>query len=191
MTRSRRSLVRRELGLGAGLLVALLLGGQASRLAAQQPAPTGLSTAVWQIELAEVERRLAAIEEEARRDPELESLNELLGAELRAAMEAEDPGLHAELERVVSLEEVASTAEAAGDVETLRTLTEQVTRTQRRFEATRAAALRRGDLADRVEVFHAVLRRRMIAEHPETARLLARYRELNALLGGEVVARAR
>ena len=75
---------------------ALLLSFWCSPSSAQSGARSSEPVTLWRLELAQIERRLQELQEEALREPELAQLDSLLGAELAAAMARHDPDLDAD-----------------------------------------------------------------------------------------------
>ena len=165
------------LALGASLLGAPL-GAQEPPRAGERPAQAPVT--FWRIELAQVERRLQQIQEEALRDPDLAALDSLLGAQLAAAMAEQDPELHLAMEDAARLRRTLASVEAEGDTTGARAIGAAIREIDERFVRARAAALEHTDLADRVQVFNEALRLRMIEHDPEAARLFRQLEQLNA-----------
>ena len=153
-----------------------------SPLSAQGGEPTTEPVTFWRIELAQVERRLHALQEAVLRDPEMARLDSLLGAELAAAMARHDPQLQAAMREVEPLTRRLAEAEAEGDAVATRMVSAALDGLEERFARARLAALEEPGLADRVEVFNEALRLRMIEKSPDAAQLFARLERLNASL---------
>ena len=158
-----------------------------STVSAQEAGVSGAAASVepvtfWRLELAQVERRLQAIQEKALRDPELARLDSLLGAELAAAMVHHDPQLHGSMEQVERLSRRFTEAEEAGDERAALAIGEEIRALDERFERARMAALKEPALADQVAVFNETLRLRMVEESPDAAPLFRRLERLNASL---------
>jgi hypothetical protein len=155
-----------------------------SPLGAQEGVPTAQPVTFWRLELAQVERRLQAIQEKALRDPELARLDSLLGAEVAAAMARHDPELHLATDDVERLARRLTEAEGVGDEAAALAIAEEIRALNERFERARAAALKEPALADQVAVFNETLRLRMVEESPDAAQLFRRLERLNASLAG-------
>lgn len=141
---------------------------------------SGMSAA--RTEAARVERALADIEARALRDPELLRLNEELGQSLMSAMVRADPGLADAAVRMTGLRERRAAAVRTGDASAVALADREIGEIQARYVRAQAAALNQPTLADRIDRFNALLRRRMIETDGAAAQLLERYAELTRLL---------
>lgn len=139
-------------------------------------------TGALRSEVGRIESMLAEIEARALRDPELLRMNESLGAELMAAMVEADPGLPAAAGALPLLQDRYSDAIQAGDAAAAAEVGRRIAAIEERYLRAQAAALRESALAERVERFNALLRRRMIETDAAAADLLERYAELRGLL---------
>ena len=123
-------------------------------------------------EAAAIEARLQRIETRVLRgDAELRRLDQALGAEVLAAMEAARPGTERDVRRLEALRSGAGKGAAAAD---------EARRLEAAVEAARRAALRAPRLAAMADAFHHLLRERMMAADPEAERLFRRYAALHA-----------
>ncbi len=159
----------------AVLLCALLC--QAGCAQAQEPA-----TETARAEAARIEATLADIESRALRDAELRRMNQALGEEMMEAMLRADPGLAAAAGRLPLLEDARARAIDAGDAAAAAEAARRMAAIERRYLRAQRAALRQGPLAERVDRFNALLRRRMIETEEAADGLLRRYAELQRLL---------
>ena len=153
-----------------------------SPLSAQSGGLSGEPVTFRRIELAQVERKLEALQEEVLRDPEMARLDSLLGAELTAGMARHDPELQAALREVEPLTRRLAEAEEEEDAVAVRAIGAALEEIDERFLRARRAALEEPWLADRVEVFNEALRLRMIEKNPTAAQLFARFERLSASL---------
>jgi hypothetical protein len=133
-------------------------------------------------EAARIEAALAEIESRALRDPELRRMNEALGDELMGAMVRADPGLADAVGRLQLLDDARSHAIHAGDAAAAAEAARGIAVIERRYLAAQAAALRDAALAERVDRFNTLLRRRMIETEGAADGLLRRYAELQRLV---------
>lgn len=134
-------------------------------------------------EITRIEGALAEIESRALRDPELRQQDQVLGEALMDAMIAADPGLPAAAKSLTFLRERHQGAVRAGDADEARDLGLRIEAIEQRYLQAQAAALRRPSLAERVDRFNTLLRRRMIQTDDAAERLLRRYAELRGILG--------
>jgi hypothetical protein len=160
-------------------LIAILfvLPWQAGCAQAQDPA-----TEPARAEAARIEAALAEIESRALRDAELRRMNLALGEELMDAMLRADPGLAAAAGRLQLLEDARARAIEAGDAAAAAEAARGIAAVEQRYLRAQRAALRHGQLAERVDRFNALLRRRMIETEGAADGLLRRYAELQRLL---------
>lgn len=133
-------------------------------------------------EAARIEAALADIESRALRDAELRRMNQALGEELMEAMLRADPGLTAAAERLPLLQDARARAIDTGDAAAAADAARRIAAIERRYLRAQSAALRQGPLAERVDRFNALLRRRMIETEEAADGLLRRYAELQRLL---------
>lgn len=161
--------------------VVTLLGALLCQASCAQPRTPGTETA--RAEAARIEEALAAIEARALSDPHLRSMDQALGEELMAGMVRADAGLAAARERLALLDGARTRAIAAGDAAAAAEAARRIALIERRFVRAQAAALRDVSLAERVERFHARLRRHMVETDQAAGVLLRRYAELQPLLG--------
>lgn len=129
-------------------------------------------------EAARIEAALADIEARALRDPELRSMDVELGKELMEAMVRVDPGLTTAAERLPVLQDARARAVRAGDAAAARDAARRIQAIERRYLQAQAEALRQSALAERIERFNTLLRRRMMQMDEDAGHLLRRYAEL-------------
>lgn len=134
-------------------------------------------------EITRIEGALAEIESRALRDPELRQQDQVLGEALMDAMIAADPGLPAAARSLALLRERHQDAVQAGDADAARSLGLRIEAIEERYLQAQADALRQPSLAERVDRFNTLLRRRMIQTDDAAERLLRRYAELRGILG--------
>lgn len=134
-------------------------------------------------EITRIEDALAEIESRALRDPELRQQDQVLGEALMDAMIEADPGLPAAARSLTLLRERHQGAVRAGDTDAARSLGLRIEAIEQRYLQAQAAALRRPSLAERVDRFNTLLRRRMIQTDDAAERLLRRYAELRGMPG--------
>ncbi|HEU0299499.1 MAG TPA: hypothetical protein VFR37_08600 [Longimicrobium sp.] len=133
-------------------------------------------------EAARIEAELAEIESRALHDPELRRMDQALGQELLEAMLRADPGLAAAAGRLPLLQDARARAVDEGDAAAAAEAAQQIDAIERRYLRAQRAALRHGPLAERVDRFHTLLRRRMVETEEAAESLLRRYAELQRLL---------
>lgn len=133
-------------------------------------------------EAARIEAALAEIESRALGDPALRRMDRALGDELMAAMVRGDPGLAAAVGRLPLLDDARTRAIRAGDASAAAEAARRIAAIERRYLAAQSAALRDASLAERVDRFHALLRRRMVETDESAGALMRRYAELQSLL---------
>lgn len=129
-------------------------------------------------EVGRIESMLAEIEARALRDPELFRRDQVLGEELMTAMVEADRGLAAAAAQLPLLQDRYSEAIQAGDAAAAAEVNRRIAAIEERYLRAQEAALREPSLAERVERFNALLRRRMIETDVAAADLLECYAEL-------------
>lgn len=134
-------------------------------------------------EAARIEAALAEIESRALGDPALRRMDQALGDDLMAAMVRGDPGLAAAVGRLPLLADARTRAIQAGDAAAAAEAARRIDAIERRYLDAQSAALRDASLAERVDRFHTLLRRRMVATDESAGALLRRYAELQSILG--------
>ena len=155
-------------------------------LAAQQrrdPTPAARAAAdvqLWFGELEQLHGRLQETQGRALRDPQLATSQAELGTRIKQAMERMDPAFAQDLARMESMEAEAAAAQQARDSARLRALGGEAQRMERRFATVQARVLQQPEIAAQVATFQQKLERRMAALDPESDRLIARLRELEA-----------
>lgn len=132
-------------------------------------------------EAARIEAALAEIEARTLDDPALRRMDRALGDELMAAMVRGDPGLAAAVGRLPLLDDARARAVQAGDAAAAAEAARRIAAIERRYLGAQSAALRDASLAERVDRFHALLRRRMVETDQSAGALLRRYAELRSL----------
>jgi hypothetical protein len=176
------------------LLVALLFGAVvlgSDRLEAQQNpgAATARATAenvqAWFGELGEIHEQLEEIQVKALQDPELSAAQAELGEQIKQAMEQADPMLAEKLARMETMEQEAAAAQQTGNTAKLMELGAEAEGIQRQFLAAQEKALEQPAIAARVTAFQQHLERKMSEVNPDTQKLIARFRELEARLIAE------
>lgn len=168
------------------LLPALLLAVLPGALAAQEPAPAPQGPPAelqgWLTELQQLHGRLEAIQKQALADPSLGAAQAELGANIRAAMEAIDPGLEQGMTRIQALEGEAAAAQQAGDQARLQAIGAEAQQIQAKFLNAQQQALQQPALAAQVEAFQDTLEAKMKEVDPEAETLIARFQELEQKL---------
>lgn len=144
----------------------------AAAFAAVPSAAPGRAQEDARAEAARIERRLDRIEARVLgEDAELRRMNQALGDELLAVMEAISPGAEDDARRLAALRESTDSEHEGGAAAEVRRL-------EARVEAVRSAALRQPRMWAMVEAFHLLLREKMIRTDPEAGSLLERYADL-------------
>jgi hypothetical protein len=157
----------------------LVVGGSA----AQEPkSPSELDSHRWSAEYQDITRQLSEIEAKALQNPALQHANEILGAQMTAALERADPLLPAALQRIPAMEAEARRAEQRGDYGALRMLGEEIRAIEARYRKAQASALRSQELADRVQLFQELLQNEMRRVEPAADSLLTRFQQLHIRL---------
>ena len=173
---------------GAALALVLLtapaaLQGQqqnADTLAPALPAPEQPSPEVqgWLMEMQQLQQQLAPIQAQALEDSALLVSQQELGTEIKAAVEAADPGLNERIEQLQDAEAELAAAQQNGDSTKLQALAQDALEVQQRFIAAQQQALQQPQITAKVETFQTELEQKMIEVDPEAATLIQRFREL-------------
>jgi major membrane immunogen (membrane-anchored lipoprotein) len=163
---------------GVAVLCALALLPACGETQAQEA-----GTEAVRSEITRIEGALAEIESRALRDPELRQQDQVLGEALMDAMIEADPGLPAAARSLTHLRERHQGAVRAGDADAARDLGLRIQAIEQRYLRAQADALQQPSLAERVDRFNTLLRRRMIQTDDAAERLLRRYAELRGMLG--------
>jgi hypothetical protein len=158
--------------------------GTPALLAAQEAAsaPTQHDLEAIFAEFQEIHHQLEDIQLQALQDPQLNAAQEALGEEIRTAMEARDPALRQQMERIESLEGEAVSAQQAGNLEKLQELMVEAQAIEQRFLTIQQQVLTTPSIAAKIEAFQTELERKMVEVNPQTASLISRFRELESKL---------
>lgn len=139
-------------------------------------------------ELQQLQAQIQPIQQQALADPEIQSAQEKLGADVQDAMAEQDPEVPAHIERLESLIASAQAAQAAQDQARMAELVTEAQQIEQRLQEAQAQALELPEIAPRVEAFQKQLKDKMVEMDPESEALLKRFTELNerlaVLMGG-------
>jgi hypothetical protein len=149
---------------------------------AAQQAPHQQQVQRWMTELQELNTKLEAIQARAIQDPQLQSAQAALGAEIKAAMEKADPQLAMSMQRVEVLEAEATRAQQAGDQAKLQELAREAQGIQLRFMEAQEKVFQQPAIVAKVDAFQARLEARMVEVDPQTPALMKRFQELATAL---------
>ena len=169
------------------LAVPTALAGQqqsADTLAPASPAPEQPSPEVqgWLMEMQQLQQQLGPIQTQALEDSALLVSQQELGNEIKAAVEAADPGLNQRIEQLQGAEAELAAAQQSGDSTKLQALAQEALEVQQRFIAAQQQALQQPQITAKVEAFQTELEQKMIEVDPEAAVLIQRFRELEGKL---------
>ncbi|HEX2091830.1 MAG TPA: hypothetical protein VHG28_05475 [Longimicrobiaceae bacterium] len=155
---------------------------QPSTLAPSRSAVTPETQAMY-TELMQIGQRLQAAQARAMQDPQLRAAYELLGRDMKAAIERADPSLVGVEARARAMEAEARRAQQAGDQAKLARLMQDAQQIQVKLMSAQQRAIREQPaLANRARSFEDQLRRKMIEVEPQTMALLERGKVLQARL---------
>ncbi|HET7233831.1 MAG TPA: hypothetical protein VFJ16_27720 [Longimicrobium sp.] len=160
-------------------------------LAAQAPRPVNARATVpaaaespreMMGELQRIQARLQAVHNRVMQDAALRRAQEAFMRDVKAAMLRVDPGLDALATRVQGMQQQAIAAQQRGDARALQQLNAELAPIQQRFMRAQQQVLQQPALAQRARVIETQLHQRMLAVEPETDRMLARGKALQARL---------
>ena len=136
----------------------------------------------WFGELESLHGKLEDLQAEALRDAQLSAARTELGNRIRLAMERADPDLARGLARMEAMELEATAAQQKSDGAKLQQLGAEAREIERQFSASQERVLQQPEIAAQVSAFQERLERRMVELNPDTEKLIARFRELEARL---------
>lgn len=140
----------------AALAVALLAIPAAGSAQAGTAAP-----AATQNETAQLQQRIAALQQQALQDPALKAAQENLGSVLQAAMERLDPLAHQKAARAEAMKAEIDAARAASDDARLNQLAQEANDLTAYFNALRPRALAQADVQAARQAYVAKVYERM------------------------------
>jgi hypothetical protein len=161
----------------------------------QMPAPAMTPAQQQEVEqvlteLRQVNAKLEAIREKAMADPQLQSRQEALGNEVKAAMEKADPELPRSLARAAALDAEAIQAQQASDAAKLQKLAQEAEAIRMRFDEARYKALSQPEVAAKLDAFQSSVEARMTQVDPEAPSLIKRFQDLEDRLASHLSAAA-
>jgi hypothetical protein len=134
------------------------------------------------MELQQIQGRLQAAHNRVMQDAGVRGQQEAFMRDVRAAMLRVDPGLEALAARVDAMRGQAEAAQRGGDRQTLQRLNGELITIQQRFIHAQQQAMRQPAMMQRAQQLEQTLHARMMQVEPETDRLLARGKMLQARL---------
>lgn len=171
--------------LSAALFLPAVLGAQARTVNARAAAPAASSNASAREMMAEMQRiqaRLQVVHNQVMQDPAMRSSQEAFMRDVKAAMLRVDPGLDALARRVEGMQQQVVAAQQRRDARAIQQLSTELAPIQQRFMRAQEQVMRQPAIATRARQIEAQLHTRMLRVEPETDRLLARGKELQARL---------
>ncbi len=171
--------ILRSLVLGA-ILAAPSVG--LAQQAGQSAPPTQQDVEAWITEYEGIHRQLQGIQQRALEDPDLNAAQLALGAQIRTAMEAEDPTLAEHLTRAESLEGELQTAQQTGNTQRIAELLAEAQSIEEHFFAVQQVVVAKADIASAIGAFQTRLEQKMSEVDPNAPTLIARFKELEAKL---------
>jgi len=133
-------------------------------------------------ELMQIQARLQAAHNRVMQDPQVRGQQDAFMRDVKAAMLRVDPGLDALATRVEGMRGMAETAQQRGDRAQLQRLNTDLIAIQQRFMRAQQTVMRQPALSQRALQLEQTLHTRMLQVEPETDRLLARGKVLQARL---------
>lgn len=149
---------------------------------------TAQEVQAWFGELEELHEQLEEIQAAALADPVVSAAQIELGTRVRAAMEQLDPALTGLIARMEVMESEANAAQQRGDSTRMAQLVAEADQIQRSFFAAQQRVLAQPEIAAEVTAFQQLLERKMVEIDSNAPRIIARFRELEALLAAEAEA---
>ncbi|MFL5384414.1 MAG: hypothetical protein ACJ8GN_17980 [Longimicrobiaceae bacterium] len=134
------------------------------------------------VELQQIQARLQAAHNRVMQDAGVRGQQEAFMRDVKAAMLRVDPGLDALATRVEGMRGQAEAAQRSGDRQTLQRLNGELVTIQQRFVRAQQQVLGQPAMMQRAQQLEQTLHARMLQVEPETDRLLARGRALQARL---------
>ena len=134
------------------------------------------------VELQQIQARLQAAHNRVMQDAGVRGQQEAFMRDVKAAMLRVDPGLDALATRVEGMRGQAEAAQRGGDRQTLQRLNGELVTIQQRFARAQQQVMRQPAMTHRAQQLEQTLHARMLQVEPETDRLLARGRALQARL---------
>lgn len=194
----------RAAAIAAALTIPAALHSQRARpvdARATVPARSGVPTAaiensarIWYTELQQIQGRLQFAHNRVMQDGQVRGQQEAFMRDVKAAMLRVDPGLDALAARVEGMQAQAESAQQRGDRPQLQRLNTDLIAIQQRFLRAQQQVMRQPALSRRAQQLEETLHTRMLQVEPETDRLLARGKLLQARLiqvQQQVIAQAR
>ena len=168
-----------------GLALVLLPGALQAQAAPEAALRNAAEVESWFGELDELHGQLEEIQTRALADPQIGAAQNELGARIKLAMERLDPALQKGLTRMDAMEAEVTAARRRGDAATLQQLGAEAEQIQRRFVTAQERTLQQPEIASLVAAFQQKLERKMLELSPQSERLVARFRELEAKLASQ------
>lgn len=158
------------------LLALAALALPVSVSAQQRAAPAPAATA--QQEMAQIQQRLGALQQQAMQDSAVQAAEEQLGADVQAAMVRVDPVAGEKVARAQALQSDVEAARAASDNAKLNQLATEAQALQAYFAGLSERVMALPEMQEKRDAFMAVLLARMTAIDPQAQALVTRLREL-------------
>jgi hypothetical protein len=134
------------------------------------------------VELQQIQARLQVVHNRVMQDAGLRGQQEAFMRDVKTAMLRVDPGLDALATRVEGMRDQAEAAQRGGDRAQLQRLNGELVTIQQRFMRAQQQVMRQPAMMQRAQQLEQTLHSRMLQVEPETDRLLARGRTLQARL---------
>lgn len=162
----------------AAALAAALLALPAAAQAQVQPTSTQTAAAPAQNEAAQLQQRIAALQQQAMQDPALKAAEANVGTVLQAAMERLDPAAHQKSARAEAMKAEIVAARAANDVARLNQLARESNELTAYFNALRPRAMAQAEVQAARQAYIAKVFERMKEIDPHVQRYVDRLAEL-------------
>ncbi|HEU4559102.1 MAG TPA: hypothetical protein VFS20_14675 [Longimicrobium sp.] len=164
----------------AAALAAALLALPAAAHAQVQAQPTSTQTAAApaQNEAAQLQQRIAALQQQAMQDPALKAAEDNVGTVLQAAMERLDPAAHQKSARAEAMKAEIVAARAANDVARLNQLARESDELTAYFNALRPRAMAQPEVQAARQAYIEKMFERMKQIDPNVQQYVDRLAEL-------------
>lgn len=161
----------------AALALPVSVSAQQSPPATPQPtAPVPAAAA--QAEMAQIQQRLGALQQQAMQDSTVQAAEKQLGADIQAAIVRLDPAAQAKMARAEALQADVEAARAAGDNAKLNELASEAQALQVYFAELNPRVMALPEMEEKRKAFMGVLLTRMNEIDPQAQVMVNRLQEL-------------
>lgn len=133
-------------------------------------------------ELQQLQAQLQPIQQQVLQDPEIQTAQQTLAADIQEAMAEMDPSTPERLERLQELMTQAQAAQEEQDATAMGEIVAEARALEEQLQAAQAAAIESPEIAPRVEEFEARILEKMVEVDPEAESMIERAQELDAKL---------